>query len=276
MVEIGKFSELEILREVDFGFYLDGGPLGEILLPNSSVHGSRREGDLIRVFIYLDSEDRIIATMEKPYVEVGGFALLRVVAVESMGAFLDWGLVKDLLVPFREQKQPLSAGRSYVVRVYLDDKSDRIVASTKLDRFLNKTVPVYEMGEEVDLLIARKTDLGYNAIINGLHWGVLYENQVFQRLDVGQRIKGYINKLRGDEKIDLLLEKPGYEKVGGMAGEIFEILKENGGVLSVSSKSSPEEIYDMFGMSKKNFKKALGALYRKRLVSLDDDGIKQL
>ncbi len=276
MVEIGKFSELEILREVDFGFYLDGGPLGEILLPNSSVHGSRREGDLIRVFIYLDSEDRIIATMEKPYVEVGGFALLRVVAVESMGAFLDWGLVKDLLVPFREQKQPLSAGRSYVVRVYLDDKSDRIVASTKLDRFLNKTVPVYEMGEEVDLLIARKTDLGYNAIINGLHWGVLYENQVFQRLDVGQRIKGYINKLRGDEKIDLLLEKPGYEKVGGMAGEIFEILKENGGVLSVSSKSSPEEIYDLFGMSKKNFKKALGALYRKRLVSLDDDGIRQL
>jgi len=276
MVEIGKYSELEVLREVDFGFYLDGGPLGEMLLPNNSVHGSCCVGDLIRVFIYLDSEDRLITTMEKPYVEVGQFALLRVAAVESVGAFMDWGLVKDLLVPFSEQKQPLNVGRSYIVYVYLDDKSDRIVASTKLDRFLNKTVPVYEHGEEVDLLIARRTDLGYNAIVNGDHWGVLYENQVFQRLDVGQRIKGYINKLRDDEKIDLLLEKPGYQKVDGMAGEIFDLLKENGGFLPVSSKSSPEEIHDLFGMSKKNFKKALGALYKKRMVLLDDDGIRQL
>ena len=276
MVEIGKYSELEVLREVDFGFYLDGGPLGEILLPNNSVQGSCRVGDLIRVFIYLDSEDRLITTMEKPYVEVGDFALLRVAAVESVGAFMDWGLVKDLLVPFSEQKQPLNVGRSYIVYVYLDDKSERIVASTKLDRFLNKTPASYENGDEVDLLIARRTDLGYNAIINGAHWGVLYENQVFQRLDVGQKITGYINKMRGDEKIDLLLEKPGYEKVDGMAGEIFDLLKENDGFLAVTSKSSPEEIHNLFGMSKKNFKKALGALYRKRLVLLEDDGIRQV
>ncbi len=275
MIEIGKFSELEILREVDFGFYLDGGPLGELLLPNNSVEGRCHPGDIVNVFIYLDSEDRVITTMERPYIEVGEFALLRVIAVESVGAFMDWGLTKDLLVPFREQKLPLSIGRSYIVRAYLDNKTDRIVASTKLDRFLDKTPADYEAGEEVDLLITRRTDLGYNAIINGSHWGVLYENQVFQRLDVGQEITGYINKMRGDDKIDLLLEKPGYEKVDGMAGEILDLLKESGGFLSVTSKSTPEEIYSLFGMSKKNFKKAVGALYKQRLVILGDDGIRQ-
>ncbi len=275
MIEIGKFSELEILREVDFGFYLDGGPLGELLLPNNSVEGRCHPGDIVNVFIYLDSEDRVITTMERPYIEVGEFALLRVIAVESVGAFMDWGLTKDLLVPFREQKLPLSIGRSYIVRAYLDNKTDRIVASTKLDRFLDKTPADYEAGEEVDLLITRRTDLGYNAIINGSHWGVLYKNQVFQRLDVGQEITGYINKMRGDDKIDLLLEKPGYEKVDGMAGEILDLLKESGGFLSVTSKSTPEEIYSLFGMSKKNFKKAVGALYKQRLVILGDDGIRQ-
>lgn len=274
MIEIGKYSKLEVLRSVDFGFYLDGGPLGEILLPGGSVRGHCSEGDVIKVFIYLDSEDRVIATMEKPYIRVGEFALLRVVAIESVGAFMDWGLTKDLLVPFREQKPPLNAGRSYIVRCYLDEKSDRIVATTKLDRFLGLTPANYKAGEEVDLLITRRTDLGYNAIINGEHWGVLYENQVFQHLDVGQKIKGYVNKVRDDDKVDLLLEKPGYEKIDGMAGEVFDLLKENNGFISVTQKSSPDEIYDLFGMSKKNFKKAVGALYRKRLVTLDDDGIR--
>jgi predicted RNA-binding protein (virulence factor B family) len=276
MVEIGKFSELEVLRDVDFGFYLDAGPLGEILLPNNSAPAGCRAGDLVNVFIYLDSEDRVIATTEKPYVEVGEFALLRVIAVESVGAFMDWGLSKDLMVPFREQKQKLELGRSYVVRVYLDEQSGRIVATAKLDRFLNKTPAEYAVGEEVDLLITRRTDLGYNAIINNAHWGVLYKNEVFQDLNVGQRITGYIKKLRDDEKIDLSLSKPGYGKVEGMAGEIFDLLKQQGGFLSVTSKSSPEEIRNLFGMSKKNFKMAIGSLYKKRLISIDPDGIRKI
>jgi len=276
MVEIGKFSELEVLREVDFGFYLDAGPLGEILLPNNSAPSDCRAGDIVDVFIYLDSEDRVIATTEKPYVQVGEFALLRVIAVESVGAFMDWGLSKDLMVPFREQKRKLELGRSYIVRVYFDEQSSRIAATTKLDRFLNRTPAEYDVGEEVDLLVTRKTDLGYNAIINSAHWGVLYENEVFQRLDVGQRIQGYIRKVRDDGKVDLSLAKPGYAKVDGMAGEIFDILKQQGGFLSVTSKSSPETIRELFGMSKKNFKMALGSLYKKRLISIDPDGIRKV
>ena len=276
MIGIGKFSELEVLRDVDFGFYLDAGPLGEILLPNNSAPQGCKAGDLVNVFIYLDSEDRVIATTEEPYVQVGEFALLRVIAVENVGAFMDWGLSKDLMVPFREQKQKLECGRSYIVRVYLDEHSSRIVATTKLDRFLNKTDAEYADGEEVDLLITRKTDLGYNAIINSAHWGVLYENEVFERLDVGQRIKGYIRKVRDDGKVDLSLAKPGYAKVDGMAGKIFDLLNAQGGFMSVTSKSSPDEIRELFGMSKKNFKMAIGGLYKKRLISIDPDGIRKI
>lgn len=274
MAEIGKTEKLEVLREVDFGFYLDGGELGEILLPSGSLRGACAVGDMVEAFVYLDSEDRLIATMEEPYIEVGQFALLRVVAVERVGAFLDWGLQKDLLVPFREQKRPMSEGRSYVVRAYLDEKSDRIAASSKLDKFLGLNAPEYADGEEVDLLIARKTDMGYNAIVNNAHWGILYKNEVFRRLDVGQRIRGYIRKVRSDRKIDLTLEKAGYQKVDGMAQEILERLKAHDGFMAVGSKTPPDEIYAIFGMSKKNFKKATGALYRQRLVSVDDDGIR--
>lgn len=274
MIEIGKSAELEVVREVDFGVYLDGGPLGEILLPNNSVPDGCRPGALVDVFIYLDSEDRLIATTQKPYVEVGEFALLRTLAVEQVGAFMDWGLSKDLLVPFREQKQKLVAGRSYVVRAYLDEKSGRIAGSTRLDRFLNAGKPDYKGGEEVDLLIARQTDMGFMAIVDGACWGLLYRNEVFRRLDVGLRITGYVRQVRGDGKIDLVLEKPGYGKVEGMAGEVLESLNGHEGFLPLTSKSAPDDIYRELGMSKKNFKMAVGALYRKRLITIDEDGIR--
>ena len=267
---------LEVARAVDFGFYLDGEDLGEILLPENSVRGACKVGDHVKVFIYRDSEDRLIATMETPYAEVGDFALLRVVAVERVGAFVDWGLSKDLLVPFREQKTPMLAGRSYVVRVYLDEKTDRIVASARLDRFLGKVPSDYEHGREVELLITRRTDLGFTAIVDDTCWGILYANQVFRRLDVGQRLTGYVNKVRSDGKLDLILDKPGYQKVGRMADEILDVLEANRGFLPLTSKSSPEEISRMLGMSKKNFKKAAGALYKERLVSIDEDGLRRL
>jgi predicted RNA-binding protein (virulence factor B family) len=232
------------------------------------------KGTLVEVFIYLDSEDRLIATTQKPYVEVGGFELLRTLAVEQVGAFMDWGLSKDLLVPFREQKQKLVAGRSYIVRVYLDEKSGRIAGSTKLDKFLNLDAPPYKGGEEVDLIVARATDMGFVAIVAGSYWGMLYKNEVFQRLDVGQRLQGYIRQVREDGKIDLTLEPAGYAKVDGKSAEIFERIKSSGGFLGLTSKSAPEAIYAELGMSKKNFKMAVGALYKKRLIQIDDDGIR--
>jgi uncharacterized protein len=274
MVDIGKFNTLEVVRAVEFGFYLAGEETGEILLPQALAPKGCRVGDTLEVFIYLDSEDRLVATTQTPYACVGEFALLRVAAVDNVGAFLSWGLSKDLLVPFREQKIKLNEGRSYVVRVYLDERTDRIVGSTKLDKFLELEPCGYAADDEVELLVTQRTDLGYKAIVNDAYWGVLYQNEVFQRLDVGQGIIGYVKKVREDGKIDLVLEKPGYEKIDGMAGMILERLKENDGFLPLTAKSSPEDVYACFGVSKKNYKKALGSIYKKRLVSIDPDGIR--
>jgi uncharacterized protein len=274
MIKVGNFNRLQIISEVDFGFFLDAGEDGDdILLPFNSAPRNCEVGDWLDVFIYFDSEDRIIATTEKPHAYVGEFAFLRVIAVEKVGAFLDWGLQKDLLVPFSEQKLRLQVGRSCVVWVYQDNASGRIVASTRLDKFISKEPVLYEPGEEVKLLIARKTELGFKAIINNQHWGVLYHNEVFQTLKVGQRIRGYVQKIREDGKIDLSLNKVGFEKVDGIADDILRVLKKRGGFIPVTAKSSPDEIYQLFGVSKKNYKMALGALYKKRLVIIDSEGI---
>lgn len=203
-----------------------------------------------------------------------GFANLRVVSVTGIGAFLDWGMPKDLLVPFREQKIKMGEGQSYIVRIYLDRASGRLVASSKLDRFLDKTEPRYETGEKVDLLVCAKTDLGYKAIVNGTHWGVVFHNEVFHPLERGQRIEGFIKQLRPDGKIDLCLQKPGYEKVTNLTDTILQHIKKQGGFMPVTIKSSPEEIYKRFGVSKKTYKQAIGALYKKRLIEFADDGTK--
>lgn len=274
MVEIGKINTLEVVRETDNGLYLDGEELGEILMPKKFVSDEVKNVGWADVFVYTDSEDRLVATTEKPIAKVGEFALMRVVAVSRFGAFLDWGLPKDLLVPFREQKADMLEGRSYIVHVFLDLQTKRIAASAKLDKFLDNTPPDYKMGDEVSLLIADETELGYKAIVNDEHWGMLYKNQVFKPLAIGEKRIGYINKVRDDEKIDLLLEKPGYEKVDAISEKILEVLAENRGFLAVSDKTSPEMIQAMFGISKKNFKKAIGGLYKKRIINFDSDGIR--
>ncbi len=276
MLNIGRFNNLQIINEVDFGYYLDSGDEDweEILLPFNCAPKGCEVGQWLDVFIYFDSEDRIIATTERPHAFVGEFNLLRVSAVEKVGAFLDWGLQKDLLVPFGEQKVRLKIGRSYVVWVYQDAASGRIVASTRLEKFISKEPGEYETGQTVELLIAKETDLGYKAIINDSHWGFLYENEVFKKLRVGKKLRGYIQKIRDDGKIDLSLTPLGYEKVGGIAETILNLLKAKNGFLPVTAKTSPAEISTMFGVSKKNYKKAIGALYKKRLVTIDPDGIR--
>jgi predicted RNA-binding protein (virulence factor B family) len=273
MVEIGKLNTLKIVKRVDFGLYLDGEESGEILLPLRYVPENAEVDELIEVFIYLDSEDRIIATTIKPLAMVDEFVYLKVVSVNSVGAFLDWGLMKDLLVPFREQQQTMEEGKSYVVFVYLDKDSRRIVASAKLDKFLDNVPPVYKTGEEVDLLIVSQTDLGYNAIVNNTHWGILYKNEVFQNLPKGKKMKGYIKKVREDDKIDLTSEKPGYERIDGVSAMILNKLVENNGFLNLSDKTDPEYIYLRLGISKKAFKMGIGALYKARKVRIAEEGI---
>jgi predicted RNA-binding protein (virulence factor B family) len=276
MLKIGQFNNLQVLREVDFGFYLDSGDeeWGDILLPYNSAPKICEVDDFIDVFIYFDSEDRIIATAKRPHAVVGEFNLLRVASVEKVGAFLDWGLPKDLLVPFGEQKIKLQPNRSYVVWVFIDEASGRIVASTRLQKFLDLEPAEYEFGQEVELLITRETELGYKAIINNAHWGFLYHNEVFKPVRIGQKMRGFIQKRRDDGKIDVSLTASGYEKVDGIARSILNLLVKKGGFLPLTARTSPEEIYETFAVSKKNYKKALGALYKKRLVSVEEDGIR--
>jgi uncharacterized protein len=274
MVEIGKINTLDVNRETENGVYLDGRELGEILMPQKFVTDEVKKNGYATVLIYTDSEDRLVATTETPIAMVGEFALLKVVALSRFGAFLDWGLPKDLLAPFREQKADMVEGRNYLVYVYLDLQTNRIAASAKLDKFLDNTPPEYEIGQEVDLIVVEETDLGYKAIVNSEHWGMLYKNQVYQSLYNGQKTKGYVNKVRVDEKIDLLLEKPGYEKVDAISEKILNELKKNNGFMAVSDKTSPDMIKAMFGISKKNFKKAIGGLYRKKIIVFESDGIR--
>lgn len=270
MVEIGRYNTLTVVKIVDFGVYLDGGERGEILMPKEYVPADCSPDDEVEVFVYFDSEDRIVATTEVPEILVGEFAFLKVVAVSKIGAFLNWGLRKDLFVPFREQRDPLVEGKSYLVYAYVDKASDRIVASTKIEKYLDQVFPEYQDNQEVEILIARKTDLGYAVIINNMHWGLVYDNEIFQPLKVGQKLKGYIKTVREDEKIDVSLQPAGYGKIEGVAGVIFDKLNDYGGVLDLSDKSAPEEIYRVLGCSKKNFKKAIGTLFKQGLIEIHD------
>lgn len=274
MAEIGSYNTLEVVKEVDFGVYLDGGPLGEILLPGRYVPENLEIGQELKVFIYLDSEDRVVTTTEEPLACVNQLAYLKVVAVNQVGAFLDWGLPKDLLVPFREQKQTMSEGESHIVYVYFDHESKRIVASAKIDKFIDNLPVEYEEGQQVELMIANATDLGYKAIIEDAHWGMLYKNEVFKALETGQRLFAYIKTVREDDKIDLSLYKPGYQKIDDFSETLLNYIKDNNGEITLTDKSPAEKINETFGVSKKTFKQAVGQLYKRRLIQISNEGIK--
>ncbi len=273
MVKIGDYNTLRVVKEVDFGIYLDGGEDGEILMPSKYVPEGTKPEDEIDMFIYSDSEDRLIATTETPLAKVNEFAHLKVKAVNKFGAFLDWGILKDLLVPFREQKSDMIEGYSYIVYIYLDEKTNRLAASAKINKFLNPEIPTYEINDEVSILIESKTDIGFKAIIENEYAGLLYENEVFKNIKKGDRLKAYIKKIRDDGKIDLVLQKSGYEQIDGISELILQTLKENKGFIAVNDKSSPEMIKSLFNISKKSFKKAIGSLYKQRLIDFKDDGI---
>ena len=276
MIKIGRTYELDVIKAVDFGFYLDAEDLGEVLLPAKYAPSDLVEGDYLDVFLYLDSEDRPVATTQTPKARVGEFAYLEVVDNTSVGAFLDWGLEKDLLVPFSEQHRPMEVGHSYLVHVYIGQADGRIVASSKIDKFLDDDEPHnFKPQQEVNLIIANSTDLGYKAIINHNHWGVLYKNEVHQRLSFGQSIKGFIKHIRPDGKIDLSLQG-GQETRDKNTTTILNYLKNQNGFAAVHDKSDPKLISELFGMSKGAFKKSIGGLYKQRVISIEKDGIRLL
>ncbi len=277
MPEVGQYSNLVAIRETDSGMYLDAGELGEILLPGRYFPPRFSPGDDLEVFIYRDSEDRLVATTLEPYAKAGDFALLNCKATTKFGAFLDWGLPKDLLVPFREQKEDMQEGEAYFVYVYLDDETGRLAASSKVDKFLDNIPPEYQENEEVNLIIYAKTDLGYKAVINNTHVGLLFHSDVLGKKPIrGKTIRGYILKVREDGKIDVRLQKSGFANMDSFSKTIMEILAQNEGFLAIGDKSSPDAIFSTFGMSKKNFKKAAGSLYKKRLILIEKGAIKMV
>lgn len=273
MIKIGKTNNLKVVKKVDFGLYLDGGESGEILLPKRYVDESMEVGDELDVFIYCDSEDRLVATTEKPLIEVGEFGLLKAVEVNRVGAFMEWGLQKDLLVPFREQSQEIRVGGSYVVYAFLDNATKRIVGSTKLNKYVGNRIPRYSEGDTVDILAVHKTDLGYKVIVDNLFWGMIYNNDLFDPLSPGDRIPAYVKTVREDGKIDVTLRERGGERVFQLANRIMGYLRDAGGEMALSDSSSPDEIKAVFQCSKKDFKKALGYLYKKGKILIADGGV---
>lgn len=273
-IELGKFNVLEVLKTVDFGVYLDGGEEGEILLPTRYVPEECNIGDFLNVFLYLDNEERLIATTLTPLVQVGEFACLEVSWVNQFGAFLNWGLMKDLFVPFREQKMKMLVGKKYVIHAHIDEDSYRIVASAKVDKYLSKELPAYQPNDEVSILIWQKTDLGFKAIVENKFSGLLYDSEIFQHLQTGMQLKAFVKQVREDGKIDLMLQKPGFEKIDDFSDKLLSYIKENGGSIQLNDKSPAEDIYDTFQVSKKTFKKAVGDLYKKRLIVIEANGIR--
>ena len=273
MVEVGRFNRLKVVKAVPFGLYLDGDDWGEVLLPSRFVPKGCQVGDVVEVFLYLDSEDEIIATTQRPRAKLGGFAFLEVVDVNPVGAFLDWGLDKDLLAPRPEQRRPMEIGKSYIVYVKRDGEG-RLVASSKIDRFLDKLPPRFKPGEEVSLLIAENSDLGTKAIVNDAHWGLIHKGDIFQELRYGKRMRGYIKRVRRDGKIDLVLSRAGHDGISDLSGDLLDRLRKSGGFLALHDKSSAEEIKRVLGVSKKSFKSAVGRLYKRRLITIEENGIR--
>ncbi len=273
MAELGRFNRLPVVRRAKVGLFLDAGALGEVLLPRRYVDPAWQVGDSIEVFLYHDSEDRVVATTETPKVQVGECAYLKVVTTGPVGAFLDWGLPKDLLAPFGEQQQKMQKGYSYTVFLYVDADTQRIVASSKLERHLHKTAPRFRPRQPVDLLIHGKSDLGFKAVVDGTHLGQLFASETFRPLHYGERLQGYVRRVRADGKIDLALQLPAHLERDQLTAAIVEHLRQNQGVSTLTDRSPPDDIYRAFGVSKANYKKALGQLYRQRTIRIEDDRI---
>jgi predicted RNA-binding protein (virulence factor B family) len=275
MIEQGKQIELKIAKRATFGLFLADPSGEEVLLPNKYCSDEMKPGGTIQVFVYKDSEGKKVAVTLTPKIFIHEFALLKATAVTGVGAFLDWGLEKELMVPFREQKQKMEVGRWYVVYLDLDKKSDRLYASNRIERFLQNDEISVKEGDEVALVVLQKTDLGYSVIVNHVHKGLIFDNEIFQEIRVGDRLKGYVKKVRDDHKIDISIQAIGFRNFNDSNSElIYKTLKENDGFLAVTDKSDPDEIYTQFGISKKAFKKSLGALYKQRLIDIRPDGIK--
>jgi predicted RNA-binding protein (virulence factor B family) len=273
MAFLGRYNKLRIIKRADIGVFLDGDQFGDILLPRKYAPESMRIGDEVEVFLYNDSEDRIIATTLKPKAQVGECAYLKVVSSSKFGAFLDWGLPKDLLVPFSEQQKPMEKGYSYAVYLFVDEETERIAASTKLEQRLSVEVSGFKPQQEVDLLIYGKSDLGFKAVINGTHLGQLFEGETFQRLHFGEQLKGYIRQVRVDGKIDLMLQLPSELTRDNLGEAIIDQLRQNDGVSTLTDKSPPDDIYQAYGVSKASYKKALGKLYKQRRIAIEKQQI---
>lgn len=273
LIKIGQFNPLKVLHVFDDGAVLDGGQYGEIPLHERDMPADCKVDDIINVFVYPDSEDQLVATTETPKAQAGEFALLEVVSIESIGAFLDWGLPKDLFLPFAEQARELHIGDEVLVYIY-QDNSKRLCASMRIEKHSNKKTDGYKVGQPVDLILFGKSDLGYKALINKAHTGILFSDEVFQKLHYGQSVKAYIKSVRPDGKIDLILQKTGHKAGLDIEPSILAELEKNNGFLNINDKTAAETIYDLFGVSKKKYKIALGGLYKKRLITVEDDGIR--
>ncbi len=270
--KLGEYNTLEVIKRVDFGVYLNGGEEGDILLPNRYVPDGTSPGDTLRVFLYLDNEERLIATTLEPKVKVGEFAYLQVVWTNQYGAFLDWGLMKDLFVPFSEQRITMSKNKSYLIYCHIDEDSNRIMATSRIDHFISNEHPDFNAGDRVNIIIWQKTSLGYKAIIENKYAGLLYDNELFRHLEIGDKLEAYVKQIRDDNKIDLIIQKNNVEFVDDFAKQFYDYLKLHDGHTTFCDKTPPDEIYNEFGVSKKIFKKGIGELYRMQLIQISDNG----
>lgn len=275
MIEIGKYNHLKILRETSVGLYLGDESGEDVLLPNKYIPENFELDAMIAVFVYPDNEGRKVATTLIPKFTLNEFALLKVSAVNEVGAFLDWGLDKELLVPFKEQRQKMEEERWYIVYLLVDEKTDRLIASNKIEKYLNNESLTVAKEDKVELLVMQKTELGFSVIVNDLHKGLIFENEIFQELNIGDRLSGFVKNIRDDNKIDISLQAIGYKNFNDSNAEmIFMALAENNGYLAITDKSSPDEIYSLFGISKKAFKRSIGALYKQRKIKIEGQGIR--
>ncbi|MHB9955479.1 CvfB family protein [Vibrio campbellii] len=275
MIKIGQINSLEVIKTADFGVFLDGEDYGSVLLPNKYVPEDTELGAHLDVFLYFDSESQLAATIDKPIAQVGEWGLMKIEGINKTGAFVNWGIKeKDLLIPFSEQRARFTAGQNILVYVYTDKASGRIVGTTKFNKWLDKTPANYEVNEQVDLIIAERSQLGYKAIVNGEHWGMIFPSDVFGKLFIGKKLKGYIKQVREDGKIDLALQKVGVAKMDDLSSKVIELLEKKGGFLPLNDKSSPEAIFETFRTSKGTYKKTIGGLYKAGKIVIEKDGIR--
>ncbi|NOH70055.1 GntR family transcriptional regulator [Vibrio pectenicida] len=275
MIKVGQINHLEIVKKADFGIFLDAGDYGSSLLPNRFVPPSAEIGQFLDVFLYFDSDNQLVATTETPVAQVGEWGVMRIEGVNSIGAFADWGIKgKDLLIPFSEQRTRFIAGQNVLVYVYTDKASGRIVGTTKFNKWLDKTPSNYQCNQQVDLIIAERSDLGFKAIVEGQHWGMIFKSDVFGKLFIGKKLKGYIKAVREDGKIDLTLQKVGAAKMDDLSQKVLDLLEKKGGYLPLNDKSSPESIFSTFRTSKGTFKKTIGGLYKQGKIKIEEQGIR--